>query len=261
MRRTFPHVALLPLPEHGAIDVLIAGCGTGQQVVEAAMRFPEARITAFDLSLASLAYAQRQAEDAKHGGIQFFQGDVLALGSMAQQFDLILCTGVLVLMEHPFSVWRLLIDRLRPGGILQLAFYSQTARRPLAAAQAHAAAMGGLGTTLAVRHLREQLLLNNAGGEFDTVLNVQDFYSVSGCRDMLSAARENQFTLPQIRDFLRSSDLEFLGFQLPPAILEDYRRRNPQDPAAVDLSAWQTYEEENPATFICMYQFFMQRRA
>jgi ubiquinone/menaquinone biosynthesis C-methylase UbiE len=261
IRRAFPQATLRALPEHGAIDILIAGCGTGQQAVEMAMRFPKARITAFDLSLASLAYGRRQAEAAGLFGLQFYQGDALALGSMTQTFDLISCTGVLVLMEDPFAVLQLLIERLRPGGILQLALYSKIARQPLAAAQAQAAAMGGLGNAPAVRRLREQLLAHNQNGAFDTVLKVQDFYSVSGCRDMLSAVRENQFTLPQIGDFLRESNMEFLGFQLSPAILEDYRRRNPKDPAAVNLRAWHRYEKLNPATFLCMYQFLLQRRA
>src|SRR5439155_10617218 len=38
------------------IDVLIAGCGTGQQSIQTAQKFPAARILAVDLSTASLAY-------------------------------------------------------------------------------------------------------------------------------------------------------------------------------------------------------------
>ena len=259
MRRMFPHAALQTLPEHGAIDILVAGCGTGQQVLELAMRFPQARIVAFDLSVASLAYARRKAEEAGVGNVQFFQGDIMELGALAQQFDLVVSTGVLVLVEDPAAACRLLAERVRPGGIMHIALYSRTARRPLEAVQTMAAAMGGLGSADAVRRLRARVMEVNTDGAFDVVLGTQDFYTVSGCRDMLSAVRENQFDLDMIARFLADNHFQFLGFQLPPDILEVYRRQNPADPAAIDIGAWQRFEAENPSTFISMYQIWAQR--
>src|SRR5262249_36481554 len=43
------------------IDILVAGCGTGQNLVETAREFRSAHVLALDLSLASLGYAKRQA--------------------------------------------------------------------------------------------------------------------------------------------------------------------------------------------------------
>ena len=44
-------------------EVLIAGCGTGQQAVQSALHYgPKARILALDLSSASLGYASRMAD-------------------------------------------------------------------------------------------------------------------------------------------------------------------------------------------------------
>src|SRR5262249_2751578 len=42
------------------VDILVAGCGTGRHPVESAQKFAGARVLAIDLSLASLAYAQRK---------------------------------------------------------------------------------------------------------------------------------------------------------------------------------------------------------
>ena len=47
------------------IDVLIAGCGTGQETIETAGLIRGADVLAIDLSLASLSCAQRQTDDAK----------------------------------------------------------------------------------------------------------------------------------------------------------------------------------------------------
>ena len=53
-----------PRPElgrHDRTDILVAGCGTGQNLVETARDFKGALVLAVDLSLASLCYAKRQA--------------------------------------------------------------------------------------------------------------------------------------------------------------------------------------------------------
>ncbi len=56
-------ISVRPVPQHSAnptVDVLIAGCGTGQHAIETAQRFSGARVLAIDLSLTSLAYAKRK---------------------------------------------------------------------------------------------------------------------------------------------------------------------------------------------------------
>ena len=50
--------------EHRAeLDILVAGCGTGQHAVLVAQIFPNARVLAIDLSLPSLAYARRKTRE------------------------------------------------------------------------------------------------------------------------------------------------------------------------------------------------------
>ena len=59
LRSRFP-AALFRNLGKANVDILIAGCGTGQQAIEIAQRHPQARLLAVDLSLSSLAYASRQ---------------------------------------------------------------------------------------------------------------------------------------------------------------------------------------------------------
>ena len=71
------------------IDVLIAGCGTGQHAIETAQRFAGARLLAVDLSRTSLAYAMRKTRALGRGNIEYAQADILALGSLGRSFDVI----------------------------------------------------------------------------------------------------------------------------------------------------------------------------
>ena len=59
--------------------VLEAGCGTGAQTVAIARRSPGARITAVDISVASLEEARARVSAAGFGNVEFRQADLLAL--------------------------------------------------------------------------------------------------------------------------------------------------------------------------------------
>ena len=66
-------------------------------------------------------------------------------------------------------------------------------------------------------------------------------------------------TLTGIDAFLRENNLAFVGFEIEHDVLSSYKRRFPDDGAATDLGRWQIFENENPYTFIGMYQFWIQK--
>ena len=81
-----------PRPElgrHDRIDILVAGCGTGQNLVETARDFKGALVLAVDLSLASLCYAKRQALALGLTNIAFGEADILKLGGIGRTFDIV----------------------------------------------------------------------------------------------------------------------------------------------------------------------------
>jgi hypothetical protein len=86
-----------------------------------------------------------------------------------------------------------------------------------------------------------------------------DFYSISGCRDLLFHVQEHRLSLPQIAAFIAGNGLSFLGFELDAATLARYHARFPEDGAITDLSKWHLFESEHPDTFGGMYQFWVQR--
>ena len=85
------------------------------------------------------------------------------------------------------------------------------------------------------------------------------FFSTSTCRDLLFHVQEHQFTLPEIGSFLCQNRLEFLGFDLPGGMLQNFRRRFPNDRTMTDLALWHTFETENPSIFAGMYRFWIRK--
>ena len=78
----------IPSAERQAeLDILIAGCGTGRDPVQIAQVYPNARLLAVDVSLASLAYARRKTRELGLRNIEYAQADILELGSIGRTFD------------------------------------------------------------------------------------------------------------------------------------------------------------------------------
>jgi tetratricopeptide (TPR) repeat protein/SAM-dependent methyltransferase len=253
----------LPLARLGdlgrLVEVLIAGCGTGQHSIEAAQRLVGVDTLAVDLSLASLCYAQRKSRALGLTRLRYAQADILQLGAVGQTFDLIEAGGVLHHLANPFEGWRVLISILRPGGFMRVGLYSKLARSHLTAAQAFIAD-GGYGRSADdIRRFRQDLM--RTGGEAASKIAAEhrDFFSTSECRDLLFHRQEHRFTLPQISSFLVDCGMEFLGFDVEGSLLQQFRRRFPGRSALVDLDLWNAFETENPHTFIGMYQFFVRR--
>jgi SAM-dependent methyltransferase len=234
-------------------DILIAGCGTGQRSIAMAQKFGASHMLAVDLSLASLGYARRKAGELGlpivHG-----QADILEIESLGRQFDLIESLGVLHHLADPWDGWRRLLSVLRPGGVMLLGLYSESARRPVVEARARLAGLEGAD---AIRDAR-QILAGDAG---PSILGSEDFFSLSGARDLLFHVQEHRTTLPEIARFLESQSLRFLGFELDEAVLAAYRRRFPQDRPATDLALWDRFETGHPGLFGGMYIFWVQKTA
>ena len=259
LRAKFP-LANFSAQTNPGTDILIAGCGTGQQSIEVAMHSLGARILAVDLSLSSLAYAQRKSREAGLGAIDYAQADILQLGSLEQRFDIIESAGVLHHLADPWTGWRILLSLLRPGGLMRIGLYSSLARRHITRIRQWIGPSDTGTSPTDIRRIRQGLIARNSNEDFGGTLQMTDFFSTSACRDLLFHVQEHCFTLADISAFISEEQLGFIGFDLDPQIIQAYRRRFPDDPAATDLAHWQCFEDENPDTFVAMYQFWVQKR-
>ncbi len=261
LRMLFPSIALQPVAGEDGCDILIAGCGTGRQAIDAAQRFHGARVLAIDLSLGSLSYAKRKTRELDLRNVEYAQADILKIGSLGRGFDLIEASGVLHHLEDPFAGWRALIPLLRPGGVMYLGLYSAIGRRRLAAAHAFVAERGYRSTADDIRRFRQDFAATDIDPQLKDFWQSLDFFSMSGCRDLFFHAQEHWLDLVRIKTFLDEHNLRFLGFIDDAGELRQFQARFPGEQAATNLDLWHVFETENPNAFANMYHFYVQNGA
>ena len=212
----------------GPLRIAIAGCGTGQEAVQAALAYaPNAQLLAFDFSRASLRYAAMKVRQHGLSAIRFRQADILDLPAFEAPFDrpadLVECVGVLHHMADPFAGWRTLLARLRPGGLMYVGLYSATARRGLTALRERLAGQGvDPADPDAIRRVRARILARPENDFERSLAASADFYTLSNVRDLLFHAHERPLTLDAIGAFLKDERLEFLHMDVRPHIAEAF---------------------------------------
>ena len=237
--------------------VLVAGCGSGHEAIELAAGLSDVQVLAVDLSLASLAYAQRMAADLGVSNIEFRQADILGLGVLTERFSMIYCNGVLHHLQDPAAGLRVLVQLLRPRGLLRLSLYSELARLSVTAARAEIQAASIPATAAAIGGFRQFVLHQKPDSALAPLSGFLDFYSTSMCRDLMFHVQEHQMRLPQIASMLAENRLTLLAFaNLAPAVMGAYLRAYPDDPPMTDCSNWDAFELQHPQTFEEMYQFW-----
>lgn len=237
-------------------DILIAGCGTGQQSIETAARFKGSKVLAIDLSLSSLAYAKRKTREFGLTNLEYMQGDILSLQKLNRKFDIIESTGVLHHMEDPMSGWRVLVDCLRPGGLIKIGLYSELARTHIAKIRNEASLSSFEYNNKNIRSFREKLIQSREQ-HHKLILKSADFYSLSTMRDLTLHIQEHQFTLSQIQKCIHQLELEFCGFE--GNMLQAFKSLYPQKDSEYDLCCWNEFEQNYPRVFAGMYQFWCQK--
>jgi hypothetical protein len=150
-----------------------------------------------------------------------------------------------------------LLSLLRPEGFMMIGLYSEIARAEIVRTRAFIAEQGYGATAGDIRRCRQALI---AGGrEFSNVIASVDFFSTSGCRDLLFHVQEHRFSIPEIARFIAQNGLAFVGFDLDHFTLQRYIAKFPHDTAMSDLASWEMFERANPSTFSGMYQFWVQK--
>lgn len=237
------------------MDLLVAGCGTGQHVLQTVIQYSKAHVTALDLSLASLAYAKRKIDEYGVKNIDFVHGDILNVAELGKQYDRIESCGVLHHMDDPMAGWRALTDILKPGGTMKIALYSELARQSIVEMRDIIKKEGFDSTLKGIRQAR-QYAISSDSPELKMLSTFRDFCSTSMCRDLIFHVQEHRFTVPQIKKCLEDLGLEMVGFDVFQA---DYRIKYnelyPDDPAIKNLDYVDEFERKYPMMFKSMYQF------
>ena len=168
-------------------EILVAGCGTGEHALSAASGFRNAKVLAVDLSLNSLAYAERKTRELGFSNIEHVQGDLTELEKLERRFDLIECLGVLHHLDDPLAGWQTLVNLSHPGGLMRIGLYSEIGRQDLIAGRSLIAKKGYSTSPEDIRRCRQDIIAMAEGGntETTTICNRNDFFNMSNCRDLL----------------------------------------------------------------------------
>lgn len=239
-------------------DMLIAGCGTGHDAALSAVRYPDARITAIDVSEASLHYAQMRCSELGISGIEFIHLDLHRLGELNRRFDAISCAGVLHHLPDPEKGWAALVDALKPAGALHIMVYSTLARlRVVAFRQALGELLNGPRDSETLRQIRRHIIERFP----ERIPNSPDFYTLTGAHDLLAHRHEDPFDVPRIKRAIDRFGLKLLRFHI-----ESHERRAryhaefPHDPNICDYESLSKFERKNPSVFAGMYDFWCRKQ-
>ncbi len=240
-----------------SVDVLVAGCGTGQHAITTATKYQKANVTALDLSAHSLSYAKRKADELEIKNINFIQMDLLNLKSFNKKFNIIEAVGVLHHMNKPYEGWKVLYENLVIGGLMMIGLYSDIARKHVVKIRNDIKKLKIKIDKENIINFREKIILSN-NSDYKIVTQSTDFYSYSNLVDLLFHVQEQRFTIPEINSNLKKLNLNFCGFE-DKQLLNSFNKmyKNPNDLYNLDL--WNKFEIDNPRIFAGMYQFWCQK--
>jgi hypothetical protein len=115
-------------------------------------------------------------------------------------------------------------------------------------------------TLAGIRQFRADLRASGDSALRGALEQSVDFYSASGCRDLLFHVQEHRYTAPMIEAAVCALGLEFVGFELHDAtVLARYRERFPHDSGAASFAHWNAFEHEYPDTFAESYKFWLRK--
>lgn len=239
-------------------SVLFAGCGTGLGTVTTAANFPGLQVKAIDISCRSLAYGALKARELGIANVEFERRDILQLPSWGRSFDMIEAGGVLHHMEDPDAGLRSILSCLRPHGIVKLGLYSARARASIVRwREEFRAEFRAIGPT-EIREVRHRIISRIEDSEYAEFSRLRDFYSSSGCRDLLLHEHECQYSIPELAEFLDRHHLRFLRFDDGGGLYRVFSALLGPDADVYDLDQWHDAESRAPSMFAGMYVFFAQ---
>lgn len=108
--------------------ILDAGCGTGL-LSNYLAHIPTRTLVGLDFSAESLNLAESLRRQMRSRNLRFVQGDLFRPPFGKSQFDVVICHGVLHHTADPEGGFRVLCDRLAPGGSIAVGLYHLLGRR------------------------------------------------------------------------------------------------------------------------------------
>jgi SAM-dependent methyltransferase len=194
-------------------SIWVAGCGTNQAVITA-LKFPQSTVVGSDVSRPSLNLCARTAEELSVKNLELREESLNQI-SYHEQFDYILCTGVIHHNSDPAMTLKRLSRALRPNGILELMVYNRFHRILPSAFQRAIRTLAGPtidpGSSTEIR-LATSLVKNfPIDCQMAAFLRVQTDSRPEELTDSLMQPIEYSYTVQSLCTLAKSCDLEILA--------------------------------------------------
>lgn len=162
-------------------------------------------------------------------------------------------------LQDPLKGCRAILSALEDGGIAKIGLYSAHARTPIADLANLASENEIPYIPSNLERIRNLAIQNYKYKRINEIVNSQDFFSRSGCMDLLFNPLEKAFSIRDIHSLIRTLNCEFAGFEnreqrKSPA----FRRFNEHSNIDSLFNDWELFENFNPNFFSEMYLFWLK---
>jgi SAM-dependent methyltransferase len=190
-------------------EILIAGCGTSQ-AARYALREPNARVTAIDISETSLRHTRDLQRKYALNNLELHQLPLESVQQLGRCFDLIVCTGVLHHLPDPDCGLSVLRDVLSRKGAMHVMVYATYGRAGIYMLQEYCR-MLRIGTS--ANDLRDLGALLEALPRDHPMANLlgraMDFRRPEAIADALLHPRDRAYTVPELYAWLERCGMSF----------------------------------------------------
>lgn len=196
------------------IEILSAGCGTGEAELFLAINNPKAQITAVDLSENSLKRAKGYAGELKLKNISYFHENLMEM-QLEKQFDIIISCGVIHHLSSPAKGLENLKKHLKPNGIMIIMVYGEYGRHEITLFQEaikliQKDQLDFIDGIKVVREFLSSLPVNSLFKSIQHKNNIDmgDNHIV----DLLLNLNENRYTVKTLNDLVENQKLKIISF-------------------------------------------------
>lgn len=191
------------------LDVLVAGCGTWQSA-KYAICHPAARVTAIDVSPTSLEHTEALKQKYNLTNLDARLLPIENVAGLDQQFDHIVCTGVLHHLVDPDAGLRSLASMLKPDGAMYLMVYAPYGRTGVSMIQEYCRRLGVGTSPQEVNDLTKVLReVPTHHPVLSMMRGAREGLDADALIDALLNPRDRTYSVPQLYEFLEGADLIF----------------------------------------------------
>lgn len=190
-------------------EILVAGCGTSQAATYA-LREPDARVTAIDISETSLHHTRDLQQKYDLQNLHLHRLAIEQVGELGQMFDQIVCTGVLHHLPDPDIGLGSLRSVLMPNGAMRLMVYAAYGRAGIYMMQEYSRLLGVTATEAELRDLGSTIGALPADHPIAGVARrAKDFTYPAALADAVLHPQDRAYTVSQLYAWLERCGLSF----------------------------------------------------